>query len=239
MNMSKSDAVALASALADTIGESTDVDVAICPSFGFLDAVSSVVTGSSIKLGAQNVHPAENGAFTGEISSSMLKDLGCNLVIVGHSERRELFHECDKLVNEKIKTALSHGLEIILCVGETLEEREAGETNSIVGSEVTGSLAEISAEQMAHITVAYEPIWAIGTGKVATPEQAEEVHAHIRGILIEQFGDEVAQATRIQYGGSVKPTNAEELLAQPNIDGALVGGASLDAESFLGIIKHG
>ena len=239
MNLSKSEAVSLASALADAIGDSTDVDVAICPSFGFLDAVGSAVTGSSIKLGGQNVHPAESGAYTGEMSSSMLTDLGCNLVIVGHSERRELFRECDQFVNEKIKTALGHGLEIILCVGETLEEREAGETNSIVGTEIIGSLADISAEQMAHITIAYEPIWALGTGKVATPEQAEAVHAHIRGILTEQFGDDVAQATRIQYGGSVKPTNAEELLAQPNIDGALVGGASLDAESFLGIIKHG
>ena len=239
MNLSKQDAVELANALATAIADSSNVDVAVCPSFGYLDAVKTALGDSAVKLGGQNLNPNDAGAFTGEMSGTMLADLGCDLVIVGHSERRELFGECDQVVNTKVKAGLQHGLHVILCVGETLAEREAGETNNIVGTEVLGSLADITSEQMDNITIAYEPIWAIGTGKVATPEQAEQVHAHIRSILTERFGDEVAQATRIQYGGSVKPGNAQELLSQPNIDGALVGGASLDAESFLGIIQHG
>ena len=238
MNLNKQQAVELAAALADAIGDATDIDVAICPSFGYIDAVSTALGDSAVQLGAQNLYPADSGAYTGEISAPMLKDLGCTVAIVGHSERREIFRESDQFVNEKVKAGLAQGLHVILCVGETLEEREAGETNNIVGTEVVGSLADITAEQMAHITIAYEPIWAIGTGKVATPDQAEQVHAHIRSILEQQFGNAVAEATRIQYGGSVKPGNAGELLAQPNIDGALVGGAALDAESFLGIIEH-
>ena len=239
MNLSKQEAVELATTLATAVADSDTVDVAVCPSFGFLDTVKTALGTSAVKLGAQNLNANDAGAFTGEISGTMLSDLGCDLVIVGHSERRELFGECDQVVNTKLKAGLKHGLHVILCVGETLEEREAGETNNIVGTEVLGSLADITSAEMANITIAYEPIWAIGTGKVATPEQAEQVHAHIRSILTERFGDEVAQATRIQYGGSVKPVNAQELLSQPNIDGALVGGASLDAESFMGIIQHG
>jgi len=239
MNLSKQEAVELATAVATAVGDSDTVDVAVCPSFGYLDAVKTALGASAVKLGAQNLNANDAGAFTGEISGTMLSDLGCDLVIVGHSERREIFGECDQVVNTKLKAGLKHGLHVILCVGETLEEREAGETNNIVGTEVLGSLADITSAEMANITIAYEPIWAIGTGKVATPDQAEQVHAHIRSILTERFGDEVAQATRIQYGGSVKPGNAQELLSQPNIDGALVGGASLDAESFMGIIQHG
>ena len=239
MNLSRQDAVELASAIATAVGDSSKVDVAVCPSFGYLHAVKAVLGNSAVKLGGQNLNPNDAGAFTGEISGTMLADLGCDLVIVGHSERRELFGECDQVVNTKVKAGLHHALHVILCVGETLAEREAGETNNIVGNQVLASLADITPEQMANITIAYEPIWAIGTGKVATPEQAEQVHAHIRSILTERFGDDVAQATRIQYGGSVKPGNAQELLSQPNIDGALVGGASLDADSFLGIIQHG
>lgn len=239
MNLSKQEAAELASALADAIGESNNVDVAVCPSFGYLDAVKTALGTSTIKLGAQNLNANDAGAYTGEISGTMLSDFRCELVIVGHSERREMYGECDEVVNTKVKAGLRHELHVILCVGETLAEREAGETNNIVGNQVVGSLADITSAQMANITIAYEPIWAIGTGKVATPEQAEQVHAHIRNILTDQFGEDVAQATRIQYGGSVKPGNAQELLSQPNIDGALVGGASLDAESFLGIISQG
>ena len=239
MNLSRQDAVELASALATAGVDLDNVYVAVCPSFGYLDAVKAALGDSTIKLGGQNLNPNDAGAFTGEISGTMLADLGCDLVIVGHSERRELFGECDQVVNTKVKAGLQHGLDVILCVGETLAEREAAETNNIVGAQVLGSLADITPEQMTNITIAYEPIWAIGTGKVATPEQAEQVHAHIRSILTESFGDEVAQTTRIQYGGSVKPGNAQELLSQPNIDGALVGGASLDADSFLGIIQQG
>lgn len=239
MNLTKHQATELASAVAAVVGNSTDVDIAVCPSFGFLDCVGKALGDSNVKLGAQTLNANDAGAFTGEVSGPMLRDLGCQVVIVGHSERREIFGECDRLVNEKIKAALTHGFHVILCVGETLAQREAGETNNIVADQILGSLAEITSEQMADITVAYEPIWAIGTGKVATPEQAEQVHAHLRGLIAETYGEPVAQAIRIQYGGSVKPANAAELLAQPNIDGALVGGASLDAESFAGIICHG
>jgi len=239
MNLSKQQATDLAVAIAASLDADTNVDVAICPSFGYLDAVGAALGDSPVQLGAQNLNANDSGAFTGEISGPMLRELGCGLVIVGHSERRELFAECDEQVNRKLKAGLNHGLHVILCVGETLEQREAGDTNRIVGEQVLGSLTDITTEQMSNITLAYEPIWAIGTGKVATPEQAEEVHSHLRGILLQQFGEAIAQQTRIQYGGSVKPGNAEELLAQPNIDGALVGGASLDAISFAGIIEHG
>jgi len=239
MNLSKQEATDLAVAIAASLGADSNVDVAVCPSFGYLDAVGTALGDAPVQLGAQNLNANDSGAFTGEISGPMLRELGCGLVIVGHSERRELFAECDEQVNQKLKAGLNHGLHVILCVGETLEQREAGDTNRIVGEQVLGSLADITTEQMSNITLAYEPIWAIGTGKVATPEQAEEVHCHLRGILLQQFGEAIAQQTRIQYGGSVKPGNAEELLAQPNIDGALVGGASLDANSFVGIIEHG
>jgi triosephosphate isomerase len=189
-----------------------------------------------IHLGAQNVHPAAEGAFTGEVSCSMLQDLGCRYVILGHSERRSLFHETDKDVNAKLLAVLKSPLIPIVCVGETLEQREAGETQSVVRSQCKGSLAGIDHEQMAKTVIAYEPVWAIGTGKTATPAQAEEVHADIRKLLAEMFSEAVAQKVVIQYGGSVKADNAHELLGQPNIDGALVGGASLKADSFLAIV---
>ena len=238
MNLSKQQASDLAAAIAASIGAGTNVDVAVCPPFVYLDAVRAALAHSAVQLGGQNLNANESGAFTGEVSGPMLRDLGCELVIVGHSERRQLFGECDQLVNTKVKAGLKHGLHVILCVGETLEQRESGDTNQIVADQVLGSLADITTDQMSNVTLAYEPIWAIGTGKVATPQQAEEVHSHLRQILVQQFGDEVAQQTRIQYGGSVKPDNAEELLAQPNIDGALVGGASLEVGSFTGIIGH-
>ncbi len=238
MNLSKQQASDLAAAIAASIGAGNNVDVAVCPPFVYLDAVRAALAHSAVQLGGQNLNANESGAFTGEVSGPMLRDLGCELVIVGHSERRQLFGECDQLVNTKVKAGLKHGLHVILCVGETLEQRESGDTNQIVADQVLGSLADITTDQMSNVTLAYEPIWAIGTGKVATPQQAEEVHSHLRQILVQQFGDEVAQQTRIQYGGSVKPDNAEELLAQPNIDGALVGGASLEVGSFTGIIGH-
>ncbi|MBA62540.1 MAG: triose-phosphate isomerase [Planctomycetaceae bacterium] len=239
MNLTKQQATELGASIADAVSQTNDIDIAICPSFGYLDSVGTALGESTVKLGAQTLNANDAGAFTGEISGPMLCDLGCSVVILGHSERRELFAETDQLVNEKVKAALTHGLHVILCVGETLEQRESGQTNDIVGGQLVGSLANITTQQMASITIAYEPIWAIGTGKVATPQQAEQIHAHIRGLLVNHFGDSVAQATRIQYGGSVKPDNAQELLAQPNIDGALVGGASLDCESFMQIIRHG
>lgn len=236
MNLHRSDAVSLAEGIAQYVTDSDSYDVAVCPPSIYLDAVATTINGSLIALGAQNMYAQSNGAFTGEISATMLTDIGCQYVILGHSERRELFRECDVVVNEKLHTALANGLKAIVCIGETLEERENGQTDDIVATEVRGSLADITPEQMADVTLAYEPIWAIGTGKVATPEQAEQVHAHLRSVLVDMFGEETAESVRIQYGGSVKPDNASELLSQPNVDGALVGGASLTVEAFTGIL---
>jgi triosephosphate isomerase len=202
-----------------------------------LHDVGAAIRGSSIGLGAQNVNQAADGAFTGEISCGMLKDLGCSYVILGHSERRAIFGETDSMVNEKLKAVLKAGITPIVCVGETLEQREAGKTQSVVQGQCTGSLAGLTGEEMAATVLAYEPVWAIGTGKTATPAQAEEVHADIRGLLTKQFGASVAEKVVIQYGGSVKADNAMDLLSQPNIDGALVGGASLKSDSFLAIIR--
>ncbi len=236
MNLHRSEAVSLAEGIAEYVSDATSYDVAICPPFIHLDAVSTTISGSPVALGAQNMNSQANGAYTGEISASMLDDAGCQYVILGHSERRELFHECDVVVNDKLRAAFQNGLKAIVCVGETLEERENGQTNEIVAEQVRGSLAGITSEQMADVTLAYEPIWAIGTGKVATPEQAEQVHAHLRSVLIDMFGEATAETIRIQYGGSVKPDNAAELLSQPNVDGALVGGASLTVDAFTGIL---
>jgi triosephosphate isomerase len=213
------------------------VDVAVCPPSVYLHDVGAAIRGSSIGLGAQNVNQAADGAFTGEISCGMLKDLGCSYVILGHSERRAIFGETDSMVNEKLKAVLKAGLTPIVCVGETLEQREAGKTQSVVQGQCIGSLAGLTGEEMAATVLAYEPVWAIGTGKTATPAQAEEVHADIRGLLTKQFGASVAEKVVIQYGGSVKADNAMDLLSQPNIDGALVGGASLKSDSFLAIIR--
>jgi len=236
MNLHRSDAIALAQGIAEYVTDSATYDVAICPPYVYLDATANSLSGSPVALGAQNMYAQSNGAYTGEISGTMLTDIGCQYVILGHSERRELLRECDTVVNEKLHAALANGLKAIVCVGETLDEREAGTTDEIVATELHGSLAGISNEQMANVTLAYEPIWAIGTGKVATPEQAEQVHAHLRSVLTEIFGEETAESVRIQYGGSVKPGNAAELLSQPNVDGALVGGASLTVEAFTGIL---
>jgi len=214
-----------------------DVDVAVAPPFVHLSAVSKKLDDSRVRLCAQNVHQAEKGAFTGEVAAPMLREVGCAHVIIGHSERRAYFDESDDLVNEKIGVALAHRLDPIVCVGETLDEREGGKTMEVVERQVRGGLAGLSAEDLSRVTLAYEPVWAIGTGKTATPEQAQEVHAFIRGLVADLGGAEVADGMRLQYGGSVKPDNAEALLAQPDIDGALVGGASLDASAFVAIVR--
>jgi triosephosphate isomerase len=213
------------------------VDVAVCPPFPYLALASRLLKGSRIALGAQNMYWEDEGAFTGEVSPRMLKDAGCAYVILGHSERRQLFGEKDQCINKKIKKALERGLQPIVCVGETLAERESKKTEKVVETQLKGCFADLSADQMKVVTIAYEPVWAIGTGVTATPEQAQEMHLFIRRWLYTVFGNDPANLIRIQYGGSVKPENAKALLSQPDIDGALVGGASLKAESFAAIIK--
>lgn len=217
--------------------EKAKCDVIICPPFTSLSDASKFLEGSTIKLGAQNMYFEENGAYTGEVSASMLKSVGCEFVILGHSERRTIFGESDEIINKKIKKALSAGLKPIFCVGELLEEREAGITKEVVKRQVLTGLKDITVEDMKSIIIAYEPVWAIGTGKTATPAQAQEVHKYIRDLIEIQYSLEAALDIVIQYGGSVKPDNAKELLSQPDIDGALVGGACLKADSFMGIIK--
>ncbi len=238
MNNNLSESQNLISKLASGLsGEKLNCDVIICPPFTSLNEASSLVKNTAVKLGAQNMHYEENGAFTGEISASMLKGVGCEYVILGHSERRTIFNEPDQLINKKIKKALQSGLKPIFCVGETLEERESGITEKVINRQVTEGLKEISANEMDKIIVAYEPVWAIGTGKTATPQQAEDVHAFIRNLILNLYSGSIAEKLVIQYGGSVKPDNAAELLSQKDIDGALVGGACLKADSFISIIK--
>ncbi len=236
MNLDKASAVALAEGLAKE-AESTDgVDLAVCPPSVYADAVGRAVAGSKVALGAQNMYFEPNGAFTGEISAAMWCDLGCKYVILGHSERRHVMGETDEDINKKTLAALEAGLMPIVCVGELLAQREAGQTSDVIRRQFDGSLAGLSAEQMKQIVIAYEPVWAIGTGKVATPQEAEDVHLDLRKLMEDRYNQEVAESVRIQYGGSVKPGNAAELLGQPNIDGALVGGAALKVESFMGIV---
>ena len=232
------EAKALVQALKDLVKDVTNVEIVVCPPFISLHAVKDVLAGSCIGLGAQNVYWEKSGAFTGEVSAPMLKSVGCAYVIIGHSERRTYFAETDETVNKRIFAALAEGLKPIVCVGETLEERESGKTFEVIKRQIEGGLANLSVEQMASVVIAYEPVWAIGTGRTATPAQAQEVHAFIRKLLNDIFGQTTAEATRIQYGGSVKPDNAAELMSQPDIDGALVGGASLKADSFEKIIKY-
>ncbi len=217
--------------------EKPNCDVVVCPPYTSLSEASKLLKGSQIKLGAQNMHFEENGAFTGEVSALMLKSVGCEYVILGHSERRHIFGESNEMINKKIKKALSAGLKPIFCVGELLEERENGTTNDVVKKQILKGLAEISADDMKNIIVAYEPVWAIGTGKTASPAQAQEVHEFIRDLVEITYSLEIANDLVIQYGGSVKPDNAKELISQKDIDGALVGGACLKADSFVGIIK--
>jgi len=233
------EAVALVRELKEKVGETETVEIVVAPPFTALTAVHEALKGSRIALAAQNLHYENEGAFTGEVSPEMVKDTGCRYVILGHSERRGIFGESSETVNRKVRAALNAGLLPILCVGESLSEREADKTMEVVGGQLRQGLSGISDSEISRIVIAYEPIWAIGTGKTATPEQANEVHSRIRNLLSELYDTEVAARTRILYGGSVKPANAAELLGCPDIDGALVGGAALTAESFIGIILAG
>ena len=211
--------------------------LAVCPPFVYLKDAAAALAGSNIAVGAQNMYVEDEGAFTGEVSGRMLLDAGCRLVILGHSERRHVMGESDAFINRKVLKALALGLEPILCVGEKLEEREAGRTESVVTGQLKAGLAGVEAGRMDKVVIAYEPVWAIGTGKTATPEQAEEVHKLLRGLLTEMYGRKVADKTVIQYGGSVKPDNVAQLMSKPNVDGALVGGASLKAEAFVPLVR--
>lgn len=238
MNLLRTTSHELLARLKDSLAGFHQVDIAVCPPSIYLSDAAQVLAGSNLGLGAQNVYSQLEGAYTGEISCAMLLDIGCRYVILGHSERRAIFGETDGMVNEKLKAALAAGLTPIVCIGETLQERESGRTLDVVSSQCRGSLAGLSQEQMGRTVLAYEPVWAIGTGKTATPAQAEEVHSEIRQLLASLFSPGVAEKVIIQYGGSVKPDGVSEILAKPNIDGALVGGASLKAESFTAIIEQ-
>lgn len=218
-------------------GAAAGVEKVVCAPFTALPALGQILAGSDIALGAQNMHFEEQGAFTGEISPGMLKEIGVKYVILGHSERRQYFNETDETVNKKVLAALKHGLKPIVCVGESLEQREAGETAAVVRTQTEGALAGLEAAQLADVVIAYEPIWAIGTGKSSTAEDANETIAIIRQVIAERFGQKTAEEVRIQYGGSVKPENIASYMAQPDIDGALVGGASLQPDSYLQLIN--
>ncbi len=237
MNKNVAESVTLAKELARSVGQRYDVDTVVCPPFTSLQAVVRVLEDSTVKVGAQNMYPESNGAFTGEISPEMLRHLYVDYVILGHSERRTLFAETDDFVNAKVKSALENRLRPILCVGETLEEREAEKTFDVIETQLNGGLAGVSPEEVERVVIAYEPVWAIGTGKTASPEQAEEVHAFIRGWLGKRFDSAVSERLRIVYGGSMKPSNADDLLAKPNIDGGLIGGAALEGRSFGDLVK--
>lgn len=232
-----SEARSFAHELVRSLGTPPEVEVIIAPPFVSLLPVWEVIEGSPIQLAAQDVFWEREGAYTGEVSPPMLKECGCTYVIIGHSERRNYFGETDEMVNKKVKAALKEGLKVILCVGEKLEEREAGRTLEVVRRQVLRGLEGLGVEALQEVVIAYEPVWAIGTGRNATPEQAQEVHAAIRGIIGERFDPKVASEIRILYGGSVKPDNIDELMAPPDIDGALVGGASLKVDSFLRIVN--
>ena len=237
MNKTAAEATALIDAIKAKVGSQDKVDVAVCPPFTALDAASKALAGSTIKLGAQNMHFEAHGAFTGEVAADMLKEFSCTYVILGHSERREYFKECNCLINKKVKAVLANGMKPILCVGEKLEEREAGKTLDIVSEQTVKGLEGISKEDAKNVVVAYEPVWAIGTGKTATPAMAQEVHAAIRKVLADAFGADVADSIQILYGGSMKPENADALLAEKDIDGGLIGGAALKADSFVALIE--
>ena len=236
MNLTATESAALAKEVVELVSQNSSVDICVSPTFTALDAVSRTVSGSQVSLGAQNMHQEAAGAYTGEISAGMLRSLEVEYVILGHSERREYFGETDYLVNQKTVAALQGGLKPIVCVGETLEQREADQTIAVIQSQVEGGLASLSADCADSLVIAYEPVWAIGTGKTATPEMAESVHAEIRAMLTDLMGESAAQKIRILYGGSMKPENADELLAQANIDGGLIGGAALKANSFISLI---
>ncbi len=237
MNKTSNEARDLASKLLPLVSGAQDRDIVLAPPFTALNAVAEAIKGTNVALSAQNLFWEDKGAFTGEISAEMLLDLGCKYVIIGHSERRQYFGETDETVNRKVKQALKKGLFPIMCVGETLAEREAGKLKEIISRQVAGGLKDITAEDMKKAVIAYEPVWAIGTGKTATPEQANEVHALIREKVSSLYSADIAGGLRIQYGGSVTPENVSSLMAKPDIDGALVGGASLKPESFAALVN--
>ena len=237
MNKLVGEAVDTVNALKPLVADVATVDTAVCPPFTALYAVGKALEGSNIALGGQDCYIKESGAYTAEIAPQMLLDVGCTWTIIGHSERRHIFGEGDALLNEKLRYALACGLNVMFCIGELLEERKADEMESVLKRQVTEGLKGLSEADFAKVVIAYEPVWAIGTGVTASPEQAEEAHAFVRGVVRAQFGAAVADALRIQYGGSVKPGNAAELIAKPNVDGFLVGGAALKADSFAAIVK--
>lgn len=238
MNTTLQSGLALAADVAQGVGAATaGVDVGVCPPFVYLAAIGEKLRGASVALGAQNVSAEKPGAFTGETAIEMLLDVGVKWVILGHSERRQFFGDTDEVINKKVLASLERGLSVIFCIGELLADRQSNRTESVLETQLSAGLQNLTSAQMEHLVIAYEPVWAIGTGVTATPEQAEETHAFIRKWLAGRFGPSVADATRIQYGGSVKADNAKELLAKPDIDGALVGGASLKADQFLAIVK--
>ncbi|MBZ4682941.1 MAG: triosephosphate isomerase [Fusobacteriaceae bacterium] len=239
MNKTNAEAVETLKKLAELTKDIDGVEVVIGAPFTALSDAVKAVEGSKIKIAAQNMNPNEKGAFTGEISPLMLKAIGVEYVILGHSERREYYGETNEFINAKVKAALAHGLTPILCVGEKLEDREADKTEEVVEDHVRGGLKDLTKEEAKQTVIAYEPVWAIGTGKTASPEQAQEVHKFIRNLLTDMYGEEIANEITIQYGGSMKPENAKELMSQPDIDGGLVGGASLEADSFAKVVEAG
>jgi len=236
MNKTKTEAVELAKGLVEALKDGKNKYM-IAPSFTNLDAVGQIIKGSNIRLGAQNMSTEESGAHTGEVSVLMLKDLGVQSVILGHSERRHIYGEDDAMINKKVLLALKHDLEVVLCIGELLEEREAGKAEAVCEEQTRKGLAGVTAEQMKNIVIAYEPVWAIGTGKTATPDDAEAIHAYVRKVLADMYGQAVADEVIIQYGGSMKPENAADLLAKADVDGGLIGGAALKVDSFNAICK--
>jgi triosephosphate isomerase len=238
MNLRKESALALVATLRESLGTRTDVDVGVFPPFVYLADVARALAGSPIRVGGQNCCDQVEGAFTGEVSAKMLVDVGAQLVILGHSERRHVYGETDELVQKKVRTALDAGLDVILCVGETLAEREKKATESVIGRQLERGLSGVQARELARITLAYEPVWAIGTGHNATPEQASAAHAYLRGVLSSLYHEGGAENVRIQYGGSVKPSNAASLLSAPDVDGCLVGGASIAADTFLPLLSY-
>ncbi|MCL2485025.1 MAG: triose-phosphate isomerase [Endomicrobia bacterium] len=237
MNKSIAEAVSMVNALKTAVADVSDVEILLCPTFTALYAVNNEIKGTNINLGAQNLFWEPKGAFTGEISPAMVKDAGCSYVIIGHSERRQYFGETDETVNKRTKAAFAEGIIPIVCVGETLQEREDNVTFKVIEAQIKGGLVNLTAEEAATVVIAYEPVWAIGTGKTATPDQAQEVHAFIRKLYAELYKD-AADKVRILYGGSVNPKNVSELMKQPDIDGGLVGGASLEADSFAQLVKY-
>jgi triosephosphate isomerase len=236
MNKTVAEALDLVQGLRRELASIKEVDIVVCPPFTALCEVSKAILDSNLRLGAQNMSENSSGAYTGEVAAGMLKEFSVRYVILGHSERRQYQKESDALIAKKALTALASSLKPIVCVGETLAEREGGITEKVVGTQVKGSLADISTDQMEEVVIAYEPVWAIGTGKTATADQAQEVHKYIRDLLRQSHGEEVAVSVRIQYGGSVKPENIKELISKPDVDGALVGGASLKSDSFSAIV---